>query len=158
MTGLEPIATARQLVREPYCGWMSKLNLNYDPCAIDAAALCRVIQAEYWGKGLSESQILKSIQHSYCVSGWIEKNQIGFARAVSDRSTCAHIKDFVVFPGYRKCGFGKRLMTGLLAHPSLSEVESWYLGTRNAHSFYARFGFKASSNGIHMYLHISESG
>lgn len=132
---------------------MSNLSLTYDLSSIDASKLCSAIQAEYWGVGLSDSQILSSFEYSYCVSGSIEGNQICFARAVSDRSTCAHIKDFLVFRDYRGRGIGKRLMTGLLAHPQLSDVRSWYLGTRDAHAFYEAFGFKASPDGIHMYFH-----
>lgn len=136
---------------------MTSLALSYDPYNIEAETLCSAIQAEYWGRDLSDKQILTSLQHSYCISGWVDGRQIGFARAVSDRSTCAHIKDFIVFPDYRGRGFGKRLMTGLFAHPLLSEVGSWFLGTQDARVFYERFGFKASSNAVHMYLHLRDA-
>ena len=79
--------------------------------------------------------------------------QIGFARAISDRVSSAYLKDFIVFEVFQRRGFGRLLMESLLKHPELSEVPSWYLGTKDAHDFYTSLGFRKSPDGIYMYLH-----
>lgn len=45
-------------------------------------------------------------------------------------------------------------MQGLLKHPDLKEVPSWYLGTLDAHRFYESLGFKKSPDGLYMHLHL----
>lgn len=127
--------------------------LTYDTGAMDIRAVCQVIQASYWGKSLSEDQIVKSLDFSSCAGLFCEGCQVGFARAVSDRVTSAYLKDFLVVDAFQRRGFGRRLMQGLFDHPDLNEVESWYLGTKDAHAFYEKFGFKSSPDGIYMYLH-----
>jgi hypothetical protein len=44
-------------------------------------------------------------------------------------------------------------MKGLLAHPDLNDVQSWFLGTKSAHALYEGFGFQKSPDGIYMFLH-----
>ncbi|WP_282153131.1 GNAT family N-acetyltransferase [Ruegeria atlantica] len=128
------------------------IDLIYDLTRVEAEKLSSSIQNEYWGKNLTKEQIRASFQFSSCVTAVRAGQQLGFARAVSDRVTCSHIKDFLVFPEYRGQGVGQRLMRGLLDHPDLQDVGAWYLGTKDAHDFYRPFGFKNSPDGIYMYL------
>ncbi|WP_370645804.1 GNAT family N-acetyltransferase [Ruegeria sp. Ofav3-42] len=132
---------------------MLGINLTYDLTQIDVEKLCSSIQDEYWGKNLSKDQILTSFRYSSCVIALMEERQVGFARAVSDRVTCSHVKDFLVFSECRGQGVGRHLMNGLLDHPELKDVKSWYLGTKDAHDFYQPFGFKRSPDGIYMFMH-----
>lgn len=128
--------------------------LTYDLGEMDTDAVCQVIQTSYWGKALSEEQIIKSFNFSSCVGLLHGGCQVGFARAVSDRATSAYLKDFFVVDAFQRRGFGRRLMQGLLNHPDLNEVPSWYLGTKDAHAFYETFGFKKSPEGIYMHLQL----
>ncbi|WP_300074751.1 GNAT family N-acetyltransferase [uncultured Ruegeria sp.] len=134
---------------------MPRIDLIYDFTQIDTDRLCSAIRNEYWGQNLSENQIYESFRHSSSVCAVIAGQAVGFTRAVSDRVTCAYIKDFLVYPEYRGQGIGKHLMRGLLEHPELVNVTSWYLGTKDAHSFYEPFGFKTAPDGIYMYLHLA---
>jgi GNAT superfamily N-acetyltransferase len=74
--------------------------------------------------------------------------QIGFGRAISDGATCAYLKDIVVFDAFQRKGFGRLLMLGLFEHPDLDGVPNWYLGTKDAHGFYASMGLRMSPDGI----------
>ncbi|WP_180887752.1 GNAT family N-acetyltransferase [Ruegeria sp. THAF57] len=132
---------------------MKSIELIYGVEQINLEKLSSSIQNEYWGETLTKDQVLASFQHSSCVSAFLGGDQIGFARAVSDRVTCSHIKDFLVFAEHRGRGVGRLLLHGLLDHPELKAVKSWYLGTKDAHDFYRPFGFKDSPDGINMFLH-----
>ena len=47
----------------------------------------------------------------------------------------------IVFDGYRGRGIGKALIEAALAHPELQNLRIFALGTRDAQSLYARYGF-----------------
>ena len=128
-------------------------KLTYDLEKMDTDVVCQFILKSYWGKSLSRDQILKSFSLSSCVGLLLEGQQIGFARAISDGATSAYLKDFFVLEAFQRRGFGRLLMQGLLKHPDLKEVPSWYLGTLDAHRFYESLGFKKSPDGIYMHLH-----
>lgn len=120
---------------------------------METEKVCHAIQSEYWGKTLSTEELQIAFESSFCVGAHLNGKQIGFARAVSDTITCAYIKDMIIFESYRRRGFGRQLMSGLLNHPDLKDVRSWFLGTKNAHAFYLDFGFKKSPDGIYMFFH-----
>lgn len=128
--------------------------LTYQLEEMDTDVVCQFILDSYWGKSLNRDQIIKSFNLSSCVGLLLNGQQVGFARAISDGATSAYLKDFIVLDAFQRRGFGRLLMQGLLKHPDLKEVPSWYLGTKDAHDFYESLGFKKSPDGIHMYLHL----
>ena len=69
--------------------------------------------------------------------------QVGFARAITDYATFAHIADVFVLPGWRRQGLGKRLVEAILTHPKLQGLRRLSLATRDRHGLYARYGFTA---------------
>lgn len=132
---------------------MTETEITYKLIDMDLLNFCDAIQSEYWGKALSTDKLLRAFETSFCVSVKVDGKQVGFARAVSDTVTCSYIRDLVILKNYRGQGFGRRLMKGLLAHPDLNDVQSWFLGTKSAHAFYEGFGFQKSPDGIYMFLH-----
>ncbi|MEP2780999.1 MAG: GNAT family N-acetyltransferase [Pseudoruegeria sp.] len=132
---------------------MKKLKLTYQLKDMDTEAVSHAIQNEYWGKTLSANKLLAAYETSFCVGALLDGKQIGFARAVSDTVTCSYVRDLVVFKDFRGRGYGRRLMNGLIDHPELGDVRSWFLGTKDAHAFYEGSGFKKSPDGIYMFLH-----
>ena len=59
---------------------------------------------------------------------------------VTDQATFAWICDVFVAPAHRGQGLGQRLIRAIIDHPDLATV-TMYLGTRDAHGLYERFGF-----------------
>jgi GNAT superfamily N-acetyltransferase len=70
-----------------------------------------------------------------------EGAQIGFARAVTDRSVFAYLADVFVLEAHRGKGLGKWLVETVLAHPDLQDMRRITLGTQDAHALYERYGF-----------------
>jgi len=119
---------------------------------MNLTTVCEFIQNAYWGKHLRKDELVKSFQFSYCVGLFGNKRQLGFARVVSDRSTCAYVKDFFILADFQRRGYGRQLLQGLMNHPDLADVSNWYLGTKNAHAFYEANGFVNSPDGIYMFF------
>ncbi len=96
----------------------------------------------FWASQRTLSDLETAIQHSEpVVTAWDGERLVGFARATSDRVYRAVLWDVVIHPEYRGQGLGRTLVTTLLAHPSVSQVERVYLMTSSQQGFYERLGF-----------------
>jgi GNAT superfamily N-acetyltransferase len=85
--------------------------------------------------------VQRSIENSFPFGLYKGKEQVGFARVVTDYATFAWIADVFVLPEHRGRGLSKRLMEVMLAHPRLQGFRRWVLSTKDAHGLYERFGF-----------------
>lgn len=114
-----------------------------DPTRLDVGLIHHFLSNEsYWAKAISLAAVRRCIEHSLCFGVFVDGRQVGFARVVSDCTRFAHILDLFVIEECRGLGYGKLLMTEILAHPDLSTVGRFTLVTADAHRLYARFGFR----------------
>jgi GNAT superfamily N-acetyltransferase len=110
---------------------------------VDTTAVHRYLSEEsYWAKGISMDIVKKSVQNSLCFGIYKEKQQVGFARWVTDRATFAYLCDVYVAPAFRGQGLSKKLMSLMMFHPDLQGLRTYQLGTLDAHGLYEKFGFK----------------
>lgn len=94
-----------------------------------------------WARGISRALVERSIEHSLCFGGFVEEQQVAFARVVTDRSTFANLVDVFVLPAHRGRGYGRELTQAVMSHPSLQGLRRFTLATGDAHGLYAKFGF-----------------
>lgn len=100
----------------------------------------------YWSIGRSRADVERSIRNSICFGMYSDaEEQIAFARVVTDRSVFANLMDVVVFDEFKGRGYGTRLLRYVLDYPDLKTVK-WQLITKDAHSFYEKFGFQLPKN------------
>jgi GNAT superfamily N-acetyltransferase len=83
----------------------------------------------------------KSIGHSYCFGVYERKQQIGFARVITDFATFGYIGDVFILEAYRGRGLSKWLMESIISCQELQGFRRWLLATRNAHGLYRKVGF-----------------
>lgn len=117
--------------------------------AIDAA---RLVESEYWNKGVDRSAIVHSHENSPAWVG-IEDDSgrlIGTARAVGDSVRHALILDVGIDSAWRGRGLGGRLLTLLLDHPVLRSTQRVLLRTKDAQTFYAKYGFSDAVDTIRL--------
>lgn len=100
----------------------------------------------YWCKNIPVEIVRKSIEGSLCYGVYHGKDQIGFARVITDFAVTAHIADVFILEEYRGQGLAKWLMQSIIDNPDLQELRSWSLKTADAHGLYAGYGFTAPSN------------
>ena len=126
---------------------MSEINQVYistDQEKLDIDLIHRYLSEEaYWSKGISKDVIIASIRNSLNFGLYVEGQQVGYARVISDYATIAYLGDVFVLPAYRGRGFSKRLMEEVMSHPKLQGLRRWILLTRDAHDLYRQFGWNS---------------
>ena len=119
-----------------------QIEIRTGLAAMDLNMVCDFLPGSYWGKGRTREQILKSCGHSICFGAFVEGRHVGFARVVTDQVFYAFIFDVFVLEEFRGRGIAKAMMEAVLTNHHLCDVESFMLGTADAHGFYEPFGFR----------------
>ena len=110
---------------------------------MDFDKITDMLSTSYWSEGIEKDEVMQGAANSALVIGaFLDNEQIGYARVISDKPRFAYISDVIIDEPYRNQGIGIRLMEYLLNHESLSDVYQWMLSTRDNHSLYANFGFQ----------------
>lgn len=94
----------------------------------------------YWAQGRPRDVVEKSVEHSLCFGVFDGKQQVGFARVVTDYVTFAWLCDVFVASDQQGHGLGKWLIECVVAHPDMQVVKYIMLATRDAHKLYRRYG------------------
>ena len=95
----------------------------------------------YWAENIPMELVDRSVEHSLCFGIYKASKQIGFARAITDRTTFAWLADVFIVEEERGKGLSKKFLAGIFAHPALQGLRLFMLGTRDAHTLYEKFGF-----------------
>jgi GNAT superfamily N-acetyltransferase len=123
------------------------LRISTDKSELDVPLIHQFLSEQsYWAKGIPRATVDKSIAHSLCFGGYLDGQQIAFARVISDYATFANLVDVFVLPSERGKGYSKALMAAVFDHPELQGLRRFMLATSDAHSLYAQFGFTAPAN------------
>ena len=108
----------------------------------------------YWAQGIPRATFEKSIENALCFGVYLDEDQVGFARVISDRATIAYLGDVFVLPEHRGRGVSKLLLKTIHAHPELQGLRRWILLTADAHSLYEQAGWnKIKKPELWMELH-----
>ena len=114
-----------------------------DPARLDMDVIHGFLAKTYWSQGIPREVVERAVRNSLCFGLYEGEHQVGFARVVTDRATFAYLADVFVLESHRGRGLSKLLVAEILGHPSLQGLRRWVLATRDAHSLYAQYGFKA---------------
>ena len=117
-------------------------ELDDDPGRVDVDAVHRYLSEEsYWAAGRSRETVERLVREAARVVGvYLDGEQVGFARAVSDGVAVAYLADVYVLPGHQGHGLGKELVAEMVERGPYVHVR-WLLHTRDAHSLYGQVGF-----------------
>ena len=119
-------------------------TISTDRALLDLDLVHRFLSEEaYWSQGVEREVVERSIEHSLPFGLYRGREQVGFARVVTDRAAIAYLADVFVISAERGYGLGKWLVETVLAHPDLQGLRVLFLGTADAHSLYERYGFRA---------------
>lgn len=110
---------------------------------MDFARVTKMLAKSYWTPGISREEVMKGARNSALAVGAFlpDGTQVGFARAISDKTRFAYILDVIVEEKYRRSGIGQAMVKHILAHDDLKDVYQWILVTRDAHGVYRKAGF-----------------
>jgi GNAT superfamily N-acetyltransferase len=117
--------------------------ISTDSDRLDLDLVHRFLSQEaYWSPGVSREVVERSIEHSLNFGLYLEEDQVGFARAVTDYATFAWIADAFVLEPHRGRELGKWLIATVVSHPELGSLRRWMLATADAHGLYEPLGFR----------------
>jgi len=121
----------------------NEYEISTDKKRLDLALVHDFLAKEsYWAKGIPVEVMKKSIDNALCFGVYHRDRQIGFARVITDFATTAYVGDVFIIKPYRGRGLGKRLMETIVNHLELQGLRLWFLGTKDAHGLYEKYGFK----------------
>ena len=121
-------------------------EISTDPARQDIEVVYTFLRDTYWARGIPRAVVERSMRHSICVGAFLDRCQVGFARAVTDRASFAYLADVFVLPEHRRRGLSKRMVRALFEHPELAGLRRWLLATKDAHGLYASLGFQPLPN------------
>ena len=121
--------------------------ISNDKSLLDVSAIKNFIADEYWGDGRSIADVETTIKNSYCFGIYrLDKEQIGFARVVTDYIYFGYIMDVIIFDKFQGKGYGKILIAHVLNDDIIKPLKTIALKTKDAHSLYERYNFKKIGN------------
>ena len=99
----------------------------------------------YWATNLTRENLMGRMMNSMCFGIFVNDQQKGFARVVTDYFSFAYLADVFVEENNRGKGYSRILMEYILDYPSLRDIK-WLLATRDMHGLYEKFGFSRLTN------------
>ena len=122
------------------------IEINTDRNQLNIGFITAFLSETYWAKGRSIGTMQTLIDHSLNFGVYLDAQQIGYARVVTDYAQFAYLMDVFIAPEHRKQGHSNTLMEYIMKYEPLREVKVWRLATNDAHGLYAKFGFGALKN------------
>lgn len=135
-------AAGKRAFNKPSAEAQPEFSVSTDQRQLDRKLIHSFLTNCYWAKGIPRRTVERSIENSLCFGIYRGKEQVGFARVISDFATYAYIGDVFVVESVRGRGLGKLLMKSITEHPDLQGLRRWSLVTKDAHGLYAKFGFQ----------------
>jgi GNAT superfamily N-acetyltransferase len=126
------------------------VDINTDVKNLDLKFIHHFISTSYWAEGRTLEDVKTCINNSLNFGIYLNGNQIGYARVVTDYVVFAYLMDLFISEKYRKNGYAKLLMEQILSHDKVMNVKVWRLSTSNSHFLYEKFGFKTIRDSVNM--------
>lgn len=123
-------------MNSPQVPIVSKDKTKLDPLFIQS-----MLHETYWGKSRTVAEIQTTIENSRCYGLYLNGQQIGFARVLSDTVVFAYLMDVLIHADYKGRGYSKILLDVIFNDPEYAKIHRWNLATRDAHGLYEKYGF-----------------
>ncbi len=120
--------------------------ISTDINRLDLQVIHQFLANSYWAEELPFEVLQRSLQNSLVFGVYKDKQQVGFARVVTDYSTFAYLADVFVLESFQRTGLGKWLIETIVSHPQLQGLRRWLLATKDAHELYRKVGFTELNN------------
>jgi GNAT superfamily N-acetyltransferase len=123
-----------------------EIFVTTDKNKLDIALVHDFLTNAYWAEGRTMEEVKTTIDNSICFGLFLDTEQIGFARVMTDGVVFAYLMDVFILEKYRGKGYSKILLKEVFSNPQLINIPKWLLGTKDAHDLYRKFGFKELSH------------
>jgi GNAT superfamily N-acetyltransferase len=122
-------------------------EIDDDPGRVDIDLVYQYLAEEsYWAMGRSRDVVVASFEASARVVGaYLDGEQVGYCRVVTDGVAVAYLADFFVLGDHRGKGLGRALVQAAVDDGPYAGLR-WVLHTQDAHDLYRELGFGAPSD------------
>lgn len=118
------------------------ITVSTDKTKLNVAFIQNFLKDIYWAAGRTIEEVQTTIDASFCFGIYLDGEQIGFVRVVTDYVVFAYLMDVFIDENYRGKGYSSILIDAMMKEPQLQKVKIWRLATSDAHFLYEKFGFK----------------
>jgi GNAT superfamily N-acetyltransferase len=118
------------------------ISVSTDKEKLDVAFIQNFLKDIYWAAGRTLEEVQTTIENSFCFGIYLDDQQIGFARVITDYVVFAYLMDVFIDEKHRGKGYSSILIDAMMKEPQLQQVKIWRLATTDAHFLYEKFGFK----------------
>lgn len=122
------------------------IKVSTDKTKLDIPFIQNFLKDIYWAAGRTIEEVQITIDASVCFGIYLDNEQIGFARVITDYVVFAYVMDVFIDEKYRGNGYSSLLIDAMMKDPQLQSIKIWRLATTDAHFLYQKFGFKALAN------------
>jgi GNAT superfamily N-acetyltransferase len=117
------------------------ITVSTDKSKLDVPFIQNFLKDIYWAAGRTIEEVQTTIDASFCFGIYLDDEQIGFARVVTDYVVFAYLMDVFIDKAHREKGYSSLLIDAMMKEPQLRQVKIWRLATSDAHFLYEKFGF-----------------
>ncbi|EKT62958.1 GNAT family N-acetyltransferase [Providencia burhodogranariea] len=121
----------------------SRYVVTTDPAKMDIIAIHQFLTQSSWAEGIDLDTVELSIRNSLCFGLFAGKQQIGFARIVTDWATFGYLCDVYVLEEWRHKKLSRWLINCCQQHPIVQRLRRIMLVTSSASWLYEKVGFSA---------------
>lgn len=118
------------------------ITVSTDKTQLDVPFIQNFLKDIYWAAGRTTEEVQNTIDASFCFGIYLDDQQVGFARVVTDYVVFAYLMDVFITPEHRGKGYSSVLIKAMMEEPELQRVQIWRLATSDAHFLYEKFGFQ----------------
>lgn len=117
------------------------ITISTDKNKLDVPFIHNFLKDIYWAAGRTIEEVQICIENSFCFGIYLNDNQIGFARVITDYVVFAYVMDVFIDEKHRRNGYSSILIDAMINEPELKQIKIWRLATTDAHFLYQKFGF-----------------
>jgi GNAT superfamily N-acetyltransferase len=122
---------------------MNQITVSTDKKKLNVLFIQNFLKDIYWAAGRTIEEVQTTIDASVCFGIYLNGEQIGFARVITDYVVFGYVMDVFITEEHRGKGYSSILIENLMKEPILKDIKIWRLATSDAHFLYKKFGFKA---------------
>ena len=120
---------------------MTTITVSTDKNKLDVSFIQNFLKDTYWAKDRTIEVVQISIDNSLCFGIYLNDEQIGFGRVITDLVSIAYLMDVFIIEEHRGKGYSTILINAMMTEPKLQQIKIWGLATLDAHFLYKKFGF-----------------
>jgi GNAT superfamily N-acetyltransferase len=122
------------------------ITVSTDKSQLDIAFIYNFTKTIYWAAPRTMEDVQLCIESSLCFGIYLNGEQIGFARVITDYVVFAYLMDVFIDEKFRGNGYSSILIEAIMKEPALYKIKIWRLATTDAHFLYRKFGFQSLAN------------